>query len=63
MYLKDNLNYTSTANSVMYKSDKTIERNDGDKTELLMDIIMVDAKNRTVNLTRVGSGEDRSYNY
>ena len=63
MYLKDGIHYTSTANSVMYKSDKTIERNDGDKTELLMDIITVDTKNRTVNLTRVGSGEDRSYNY
>ena len=47
----------------MYKSDKTIERNDGDKTELLMDIITIDTKKRTVTLTRVGSGEDRSYTY
>ena len=63
LYTYDGIHYTSAANAVMYKSDKTIERNDGDKTELLMDIITIDTKKRTVTLTRVGSGEDRSYNY
>ena len=47
----------------MYMSDPNIKRADGDKTELLMDVITINTDKRTVNLTRVGAGEDRSFNY
>lgn len=61
--VEDGIHYISTANSVMYMSDPNIVRNDGDKTELLMDVITINTEKRTVNLTRVGAGEDRSFNY
>lgn len=61
--VEDGIHYISTANSVMYMSDPNIKRADGDKTELLMDVITINTDKRTVNLTRVGAGEDRSFNY
>lgn len=53
-----------TANSVTYRgSADRPERNDGDKTELLFDIITVDKQTRTLYVTRVGTGENRETTY
>ena len=40
-----------------------LPRTDGDKTELLFDIVTINKKERTIYVTRVGSGEDRVIKY
>ena len=63
--ITDGIPYIITANSVMYYSEASpagknkIKRIDGDKSELLFDIVTVDKKNKKIYLTRVGAGEDR----
>ena len=54
-----------TGNAVMYNGtgDQKILRYDGDKSELLFDVVTVDRTARTVHLTRVGVGEDRDVRY
>ena len=39
------------------------ERRDGDKTELLFDIVVFDKKQHTFNVIRVGAGEDREVSF
>lgn len=57
--------YILTANSVMYTggSPLAVKRHDGDKSELLFDIAVVNKKERTISITRVGAGKDRVVNY
>ena len=57
--------YILTANSVTYYSGSpsAVPRADGDKTELLYDIVTVDKNKRKIYLTRVGAGEDRELSY
>lgn len=54
-----------TANSVTYYSgSKTaVPRADGDKTEILFDIVTIDKNERKIYLTRMGAGEDRVVSY
>lgn len=60
----DGIQYISTANSVMYvKESNPLSRFDGTKNELLFDIATIDRDKRTLSLTRVGAGEDRSFKY
>lgn len=47
-----------------YVGDKNKEpRRDGDKTELLYDIVTIDKKKRRIFITRVGAGKDREISY
>lgn len=60
----DNIQYVSTANSVMYvRESNPLSRYDGTKNELLFDIATIDKKERTLSLIRVGAGEDRLFKY
>lgn len=60
----DGIPYVITANSVMYgEGGRYLPRKDGDKTELLFDVITLNKRSRTVTAVRVGSGEDRNYRY
>ncbi|MBO5060377.1 MAG: metallophosphoesterase [Clostridia bacterium] len=38
-------------------------RKDGEKSEILFDIVTVDRESRTIHITRTGYGEDRTVNY
>lgn len=61
VYGNDGFPYIFTGNSVMYndgKPDKPL-RVDGDKSELLFDVMTIDRKERKIYITRVGVGEDR----
>lgn len=62
---KSGINYILTANAVMYctSSPSYVQRKDGDKTEILFDVITVNKKTRTIHIVRVGAGEDRIINY
>ena len=52
--------YILTANCVMYyAAGSPVPRRDGDKTELLFDIVTVDPTARMIYVIRVGAGEDR----
>ena len=57
--------YVLTANSVNYYvgAPTQVPRSDGDKRELLYDIVTVDKKQRKLFITRVGAGEDRVVDY
>ena len=57
--------YIFTANAVMYYSGSAsaVPRTDGDKSELLFDIITIDKKTGKIYITRVGAGEDRETEY
>lgn len=68
---RDMIDYTNagipkifTGNSVTYRggADKP-ERNDGDKSEMLFDVITVNKKDRKIHITRVGCGDDREAEY
>ncbi|MBQ3225731.1 MAG: metallophosphoesterase [Clostridia bacterium] len=51
-----------TSNLMMYHPC-TPERNDGDKSELLFDVVTIDRKEKAIYMTRVGAGEDRIIRY
>lgn len=57
--------YILTANAVMYctSNPNYVQRYDGDKTEILFDIVTVDKNKRKIFITRVGAGEDRIVEY
>ena len=57
--------YVLTANSVNYYVGRPtqVPRTDGDKTELLYDVVTVNKKQRKIFITRVGAGEDRVIGY
>ncbi len=57
--------YVLTANSVNYYAGQPtwVPRGDGDKREILYDIVTVDKKQRKMFITRVGAGEDRTVEY
>lgn len=59
------IKYIFTGNSVTYYvGDKNKEpRRDGDKTELLFDIVTIDKNDRKIYVTRVGAGADRELVY
>lgn len=67
----DGIKYILTANAVMYHpamwlrgdNPKAPKRFDGDKTEILFDVITVDRDKRKIFITRVGAGEDREVSY
>ena len=51
-----------TSNLMMYQPC-TPARNDGDKSELLFDVVTIDRKEKEIYMTRVGAGEDRVIQY
>lgn len=57
--------YILTGNAVMYSTPNPayVPRYDGDKSELLFDVITVNKKKRSIFITRVGAGEDRYIQY
>ena len=59
------IKYILTANSVTYYTGASyqVPRANGDKTEILFDIVTVDKKDRTIYVTRMGAGEDRIIKY
>jgi len=64
----ENIPFVFTGNVVMYCDNvstpgRYYERYDGDKSELLFDIVSVNKKERTIHIIRVGAGEDRAVNY
>ena len=61
----DGIPYILTANAVMYCTSESfyVQRSDGDKTELLFDIVTINKKERTIYVTRIGAGEDRVVKY
>ena len=62
---KSGIPYILTGNAVMYwvAGTKYNERRDGDKTELLFDIVVFDKNQHTFNVIRVGAGEDREVSF
>lgn len=59
-YSPSGIPYILTGNCVMYHSANAVnKRNDGDKTELLFDIVTVNKEEKRFYITRVGVGEDR----
>jgi len=54
--------YIYIANFMMYNGT-ALERTDGDKSEMLFDIVTIDREKRVIYLTRVGAGSDREINY
>ena len=58
--------YILTGNAVMYYASynpNSLPREDGDKSELLFDVMTINRKERTIHITRVGAGEDRIVKY
>jgi len=56
--------YILTSNAVMYSPPHyKVQRHDGDKSEILFDVVTINKKERTIYITRVGGGEDRCINY
>ena len=57
--------YILTGNAVMYStsSPSYVQRRDGDKSELLFDVVTVDKAERMIYVTRVGGGENRKVKY
>jgi len=62
-YTKNGIPKIFTGNSVTYRGGNKLPRNDGDKTEMLFDMVTVNKKTRSIHLTRVGSGDDRDVKY
>ena len=63
-YSDSGIPYIYIANFMMYNEPANgLERLDGDKSEMLFDMVTIDRKKRTIYLTRVGAGEDREVNY
>ena len=60
-YTKEGIPVIYIGNVIMYKY--AVPRIDGDKSELLFDIVTIDRKNRVIHTTRIGAGEDRTINY
>lgn len=64
----ENIPFVFTGNAVMYCDNvstpgRYLERYDGDKSELLFDIVSVNKKEKTLHIIRVGAGEDRIVKY
>lgn len=59
---EDGLPYIFTSNATMYCHGDHI-RKDGDKSEILFDVMTVDKRTRKIYITRVGYGEDRIATY
>ena len=60
----DGIWYIETGCGIMYVGGPhSIQRKDGDKTELVFDIVTIDLDKKKVFLTRVGAGEDREFTY
>lgn len=56
--------YMYIANFMMYnEAGHVLERVDGEKSEMIFDMVTIDRKERTIYLTRVGAGEDRVVKY
>ena len=63
-YTKGKIPKIFTGNAVTYRGRKELPpRDDGDKTEILFDMVTVNKKMRNIHLTRVGSGNDRDVQY
>lgn len=61
---RNGIQYIETGCAVMYTgSSDSIPRKDGEKSEILFDIVTLDLDGRQINLTRVGAGQDRSFSY
>ena len=56
--------YILTSNVVMYSTPHyNVQRYDGDKSEILFDVVTINKKERTIYITRVGGGDDRIVKY
>ncbi len=61
---KTGIPYIYVANFIMYnEKGHVLERRDGDKTELIFDMVTIDREKKTIYLHRVGAGEDRIVSY
>lgn len=60
-YSNEGIPVIYTGNVIMYKY--AVPRIDGDKSELLFDVVTIDRKNRVIYTTRIGAGEDREIKY
>ena len=62
---KSGVPYILTANSVTYYngSPESVKRCDGDKTEMLFDVVTVNKDTKEIFITRVGAGENRNIKY
>ena len=60
---KSGIPYIFTENVVMYSSVSPTQRVDGEKSEILFDIVTVNKKERKIYITRVGAGNDRVIEY
>ena len=58
---ENNIPYINTSCVIMYKGDES--RTDGDKTEMLFDVVTIDKEKQIIYITRVGAGEDREVSY
>ena len=60
-YSKTSVPFIYTGNVIMY--EYRVPRIDGDKSELLFDVVTIDKEKRTIFMTRIGAGEDRKIQY
>lgn len=60
-YTKEGIPVIYIGNVIMYKY--AVPRIDGDKSELLFDVVTIDREKRTIYTTRIGAGEDREISY
>ena len=56
------INYFMTMCDALYKDDNTVAERVGINTQAF-DVITINKKTKTVNLTRIGNGTDRSFKY
>lgn len=60
-YTKTGVPIIFTGNVIMYRY--AVPREDGDKSELLFDVVSIDRASRKIYMTRIGAGDDREISY
>lgn len=61
-YTKTGVPYIYIANVMMY-GNVPVERKDGEKSEILFDMVTINRDEKKIYLTRIGAGEDRETSY
>ncbi len=56
-YTKTGVPIIYTGNVIMYRY--SVPREDGDKSEILFDVVTIDRASKAIYTTRIGAGEDR----
>lgn len=60
-YSESGIPFIYTGNVIMYKY--AVPRIDGDKSELLFDVVTIDREKRLIYTTRIGAGKDRQISF